>query len=207
MLPETLNGHSVSMENEDLGTYMIIWGEFVEIGGHNDYLTVSSNITWNATVQAYAANVTVTWEPLPGTPTVHLGEIGIRLPEGFNYITASASLYPDNLVLGEPTITTDTNGAELLRWTLGNPAPSVSSEEPQRYQAFHASGSGEATGEYSWVVANRVDIGTIGEVSGDIYRVGANATHVGSGASSARVRADLIETPDAVYVVSWSLER
>ncbi len=145
--------------------------------------------------------------PAAGNATIHLAEVGVRLPPGYTYVADSAAEFVDNLDTGEPESSLDSQGAELLRWQFDAPKPSLTQADSEASQTFHITGSGSLSGDYTWLVANRSDIGVISEISGTVYQVGANATHLGTGATSAKVEVDVIDASGTLYVVSWRLAR
>ena len=204
-LPETINQHSVTMATETIGEYTLYFGEFIEMSEHSDYLTVSGNATWDEPAQAYSYNVTISLTPGAGGTTVFLAEVGVRLPPGYDYVAGSAAGFGDNLDTGEPETGVDSQGSVLLRWQFSPPKPSLQTSDPTGNQVFQITGSGDLDGDYTWVMANREDIGSVSEVSGTVYQVTASATHVGTGRRSARVLADIIDTGGQIYLVSWSL--
>jgi hypothetical protein len=203
-LQENINQHSVSMLTEEIGEYTLYFGEFVEMGGHNDFITVSGNTSWNATATAYNYSITISLTPEAGGTKVHLAEVGVRLPPGYDYVAASAAEFGDNLDTSEPETGSDSQGAVLLRWQFDTPKPYLQTPDSVATQVFLISGSGELDGDYTWVVANREDIGAVSDLSGTVYQVTANATHLGSGKISAQVVADVIDTGSETYLVSWS---
>ncbi len=72
-------------------------------------------------------------------------------------------------------------------------------------QTFYVSGGESSEGEYAWVVANRTDVGALGEISGNKYIITAKATRPGDNVAVARIKADVIIAASDVYVVSWQL--
>lgn len=206
-LAENINRHSVSMLTEEIGEYTLSFGEFVQIGGHNDFITVSGNSSWNATALAYDYTISVSLTPEAGGTKIHLAEVGVRLPPGYDYLAASAAEFGDNLDTGEPETGSDAQGAVLLRWQFDIPKPHLQAPDSEATQTFQIIGSGELDGDYTWVVANREDIGSVSDISGTVYQVSANATHLGTGEITARVVADVIDTGSETFLVSWSLIR
>jgi hypothetical protein len=204
-LSETINQGNVSIETIDHGPFTLYFGELVQMGVHGEYLSVHGEIEWDGGAGAYKYTITVTWEPGGGTPTIHLVEVGARLPLGYSYQEGSAAEFGDNLSEDEPDETYDAEGAQLINWVFGTPLPSVSSSNPVEKQQFYLEGSGELDGDYAWVVANREDIGAVGEISGTLYTITATATDAATSQTTAQIVADIIEDSGITYVIQWQV--
>ena len=144
-------------------------------------------------------------QPDSGTPVVHLEEVGARLPLGYSYQPGSAADFADNLSTGEPDLTVDTLGAGMLNWALGTPQPEVSEGNPVETQVFYITGDEEMEGDYTWVLANREDVGAVGEIAGTKYQIMATATRPDDGKTTARIVADVMIGEGPVYIVSWQI--
>jgi len=204
-LSENVNRMDVTIQTEDKGMYTVYLGELIQPGEHNEYLNVDGEMVWDGDAEAYKYTVTVTWQPESGLPTIHLIEVGARIPAGYTYQSGSAALFAENLSTDEPDETIDTQGAYLLNWELGPPYPEVSEEDPVETQIFYITGEGEQEGHYGWVVANRDDIGAVGEITGTSYRITATATRPEDGETTARIVAEAMIEGGTTYIFSWQI--
>jgi len=204
-LSDNINDMQVNIETVDEGTYTLYLGEFIEPGEHSDYLGVTGNMTWDAGAGAYKYTITVTWQPESGIPTIHLVEVGARIPPGYSYVAGSAADFAENLSTDEPDETLDSQDAYLLNWPLGPPYPYVSETEPVQTQTFYINGSGDLEVHYAWVVANREDIGAIGEITGTHYEITATAMHPENNRTTARIIARVIIGGGNTYISSWQV--
>lgn len=204
-LPEKVNEMAVTIQYESKGVYTIYLGELIEPGEHNDYLSISGEIVWDESAQAYKYTITVTWQAESGRSVIHLEQIGARLPKGYVYVDGSAAEFPQNLANFDPAETLDTIGAYLLSWEFESPQPSVSQSVPVRTQTFYITGTGNLNGGYTWVVANREDIGAVGEFTGTLYRITAAATHPENSAIKSAIIAEVIVSGATMYTISWQI--
>ncbi len=210
MLPSTqlfenINQMEVTIQTEEKGTYTLYLGELIQPGEHNDYLDIDSEMVWVEEAQAYKYIITVTWQPEPGASTIHLVEVGARIPVGYSYQTGSAATFAENLSNDEPDETMDTHGAYLLNWELELPLPSVSEENPVQTQTFYITGEGSEEGHYAWVVANRDDIGAVGEITGASYRITATAIRPENSKTTAKIVADVMIEGGITHILSWQI--
>ena len=207
-LLENINQMEVAIQTEDKGPYTLYLGELIEPGGHSDYLDISGNITWDEGAAAYKYTITVTWQPSSGTPVIHLEEVGARLPLGYEYQQYSSAMFPENLSTDDSedklTKTLDTSGVWLLNWDLKSSNPSVSEGNPVQTQTFYITGEGSQEGHYGWVVASRSDIGAVGEITGNSYKITAAATRPGDGRTTAKIVAEVM-IGETTYIVSWQI--
>ena len=205
-LPENINQMEVAIETEEKGFYTLYLGELIEPGGHSDYLDIYGEVMWDEGAEAYKYTITVAWQPDSGTPVIHLEEVGARLPPGYSYQAGSAADFVDNLSTGEPDETIDMLGAYMLNWELGTPQPQVSEVIPVQTQTFYITGDGELEGNYAWVVANREDVGAVGEIAGTKYQITATATRSGDGRATAKILADVM-IGERTDIISWQILR
>lgn len=204
-LAEPVNGMNVSIQYESQGIYTIYLGEMVALGVHNPYLDVDGDIVWDEGVGKYKYTITVTWLPEPGAPTIHLAEVGARLPFGYSYDPGSAGLFEENLSTEPPAEFEDEVGACMLNWVLASPLPDVSEEDPTETQTFYFGTEGEYAleGSYAWVVANREDVGAVGEITGNLYHLTSTASSAGDGRTMATIDATVISENATLKIVSW----
>jgi len=204
VLSENLNGMAVTMQTETKGHYVLFAGEWVEGVGHNDWLSVIGDMVWDSGAGAYRYTITVTWQAESGT-TIHLAEVGARLPIGYSYQPGSAAGFVDNLSLDEPSDTLDGAEAHLLEWEFSPPHPYLDESNPTRTQIFYVIGEGALEDYYSWAVAQRSDIGAISELSGDVYIVIAIATRPEGGKVIATVVAEVMDMEGDISILSWQI--
>jgi len=204
-LPDNINGMQVNIQTVDRGTYTIYFGELIEPGGHSDYLDVTGNMTWDAGADAYKYTVNITWQAESGTPPIRLKEVGARIPVEYTYQALSAADFTENLSTDEPDETLDSQGAYLLNWILDNPYPYVSENESVQTQIFYINGSGEPEGHYAWVVANRQDIGAVGEIYGNAYKITATAINPENNRTTAEIVTKAIFGGGDTYIISWQI--
>ena len=205
-LQENVNQMEVSIDTENHGTYTIYLGEMIPIGVHNPYLDVDGEIVWDEGAGAYKYTITVTWLPDPGAPVIHLDEIGARLPLGYTYKPWSAGSFAGNLSTDEPDEILDAVGAYMLNWEFSEPSPSVSQANPVETQCFYFIGNGPLENDYTWVVADRSDVGAVGEITGHLYTITATASRPADGKTTARIVAQVI-SENTTDVISWQLIR
>jgi len=199
-LPQTLNGMGVTIQTEVKGDYNLYAGQLMTGSVHDDWLAVTGNIVEEAGVYKYT--ITVMWQAESGT-RIHVVEVGARLPVGHNYQPGSAAVFGDNLSTAEPNDTLDGAGAHMLKWALPPPYPYVEKDNPIRTQKFYVTGEGDQSGSYAWVVANRSDIGTVGEIRGTAYTITATATKDGE---IVAVVAEVLLPPEGeIFIVSWQI--
>jgi len=204
-LSDSINDMQVNIQTVDKGTYTVYLSEFIEPGEHSDYLDVDGEITWDPGADAYKYTITVTWQPNPGPPTIHLEEVGARIPVGYTYQALSAADFAENLSTDEPEEILDGQGAYLLNWDLGLPAPYVSEAQPVQTQIFHITGVGNLEDYYAWVVANRSDIGAVGEITGTAYQITARAVCPETGDTTATIVAEAMIGGGLTYITSWRI--
>jgi len=204
-LPDNINDMQVDIQTVDEGAYTLYLGEFIEPGEHSDYLDVTGNMTWDPGADAYKYTITVIWQPGSGAPTIHLEEVGARIPVGYSYQAGSAADFTENLSTDEPDETLDSQGAYLLNWVLSPPYPEVSETEPVQTQIFYITGSGDQGGHYAWVVANREDIGAVGEINGTFYEITATAVHPENNRTTAKIVTEVILDSENTYIISWQI--
>ncbi len=205
-LPQVLNGNNVSMQNELLGDYILYAGEWVTADSHSSWLLVSGDIEWDEIATAYKYTITVTWNAEP-TTTIHLSEVGAKIPIGYTYQGNSAAAFSENLSTDEPEDSLDLDGAHLLKWVFGPPRPSVSESSPTQTQTFYINGEEPLDNYYCWVVASREDIGYVSELNGTFYRTTVTATNSGNGEITATIVADVMLHEGNTYIMSWQADQ
>ena len=203
---DNINDMQVGIQTVNEGEYTLYLGEFIEPGEHSGYLDVTSNMTWDAGANAYKYAITITWEAESGTPPIKLEGVGARLPIGYSYVDESAADFTENLSTDEPDETPDSQGAYLLHWELPPPHPQVSDTEPVQTQIFYITGSGDQGGHYAWVVANREDVGAVGEINGTFYEITATAALPENSETTAKIVAKVIMEGQNTHIISWQIQ-
>lgn len=206
-LSESINQMQIAIQSEEKGTYTVCFGEVVGAGNHSNYLGVDGEMAWDEEAQAYKYTITVIWQPDSGAPTIHLVEVGARLPLGYSYQSGSAAGFADNLSTSEPDEVLDTFGAYMLTWEFELPYPSVSQGNPVETQNFYITGEGSQEGDYTWAVADRSDIGETGEITGTLWRITATATYPEDSEITAKIVADVILESGKTNIVSWQISK
>ena len=206
-LPQTVNGLNVSLTSNDhgAGTYTLYMGAFVETNVHFSYLNVRSSIE---PVSGNVYKYTITVRRL-ATCTIHLDQVGARLPEGFTYQAGSADAYANNITRTEPYIVND--GTDyLVNW--GDPhddtkglKKKIDSDDPYT-QTFHITGDSARSGQYAWVVARPDSIDVVGEITGSYYEITSTASDPDS-VQVAQIRADVMVVNDEAKIISWQVSR
>jgi len=208
-LPENVNQLQVEILAEDLGPYTLAYeDEVLDVSAseHYDWIALEGQMVWNEGAEAYNYTITVTRLP-ECDGGIKLTEVGARLPVGYSYEPSSAALFGDNLSTGEPDDTLDGAGAHMLGWDIPPPLPELTPEEPVATQAFYFTGEGDLVGDYTWIIASRSDIGTVGEVTGILHSITATATRPGDGKIMATVKADVIwdEGTGETRIILWQI--
>ncbi len=198
-LSDNVNRMQVDIQTDDKGVFTVYFGELVQAGSHNQHLGVSGDIVWDGGAEAWKYTITVTWQG--ETTVIHITEVGARLPPGYQYKPDSAASFPDNLSAAEPAEHQDSAGAYMYKWEFPEPYPDVSKNDPIETQSFYITGDGELEGDYSWVVANRTDIGEVGEMTGELYVITATASK--DSETTATIVADIIMIDSVPTIISW----
>ena len=205
-LPLALNGMDVAVATVDEGYYNLLAGEWVAGGdSHNDWLDVSTDIVWDGGAGYYKYTITVIWQP-DTSANVKLSEVGAYLPVGYSYLAGSAASFGENLSTDEPDDELDGHGAYLLEWEFPPPRPLLDEINNTATQIFYIDGSGDLDGAYAWVIAQRQDVGTVGEIEGNLYVITATAEQSGTGQTTAVIEATVMQSEGTLYIVSWQIK-
>jgi len=183
-LSENVNLMDVTVETEKTGKYVLYFGEFIEENKpQGDWLTVDGELDttpiWDDEIEdyKYKYTITVTWHS--GGETIHLAEVGGRLPLGCSYSNGSAALFDDNICTeDEPYLERqiDDNDAQMLNWKLTAPYPGVYLQEGEtRTQQFYVTGNQEDENDYGWAVAHVAHGTYYSEIGGCLYIITATA--------------------------------
>jgi len=205
-LPETINQMNVSIQTENFGIYTLYLSEMVELE-HHAYLDVYGEMVWDEGAEAYKYIITIEYRPEAGG-TIHLDEVGVRLPIGYGYQTGSSALFTENLSVYNPDVVVDALGSNMLNWVLED-GPKIDDDDPVKTQTFYVTGQGNQEGDYTWVLAGSSSIGLIGQYSGYLYKITATATIPENSEVAAIVTADVmiwIEA-DTADILAWQISK
>lgn len=205
-LPENINRMQVEILTDDKGPYTLAYyDKIIESGTHGDWIVISGDMVPEGEVYKYTITVSLDLEQT--TQTVHLEEVGVRLPVGYEYVTDSAYDFVENLSTDEPFDTQDYADAHMLSWELPPPRPSISGTEPTKTQIFYVDGEGEVQGDYTWIEAAEEDIGKVGEVTGTLFRITSIARSLQDSEIEARIIADVIydEGTGETRIIYWQV--
>ena len=203
ILDKELNGMNVSLSTVNQGYLTMYMGMLINPKVHQSYLQVLSEIEWEESLQVYRYTVQTT--KVAGSTVIHLNGIGARLPAGFTYIENSAASFPANLSRNEPTINYDNKGVQMVHWDFSPPLPSLSDSNPESTQVLYLQGNGDVAGYYSWVIANRADVGQVGEINGISYTITATARNSADNSVAALVVANIMLINGSAQIVSWEI--
>jgi len=204
-LEEPINGMNVSITTQNEGNFTLYAGDLIEPGEHFTFITFVEELVWDSGANAYRYTITVTY--LDTGSTVHINEVGARLPRDFVYVAGSAS---GNMSLAEPSQMLDGTGAVMVRWIFTNPGsrPTLKNNATIAHQTFYITGPRPPEGQYAWIVADRTDIGAVG-VTGGRYIITAEARRVGDNKLRATVRVDVILVTSGTSlfndVITWKV--
>jgi hypothetical protein len=199
-LTNDINGMTVTMSTEDHGDYTLYFGTLVETEGHSNYLRVQGDIIWDAAEEAYKYTITVTKQNTPST--IYITGVGARLPEGYTYQPGSANDFSGNLSQNEPEIAYDSTDAQMVNWTFLKV-----SVNPTKTETFYITGAGDLEDDYTWVAANRTDIGEVGEITGTLSTITATATDPADNRIAAQITAQVMLVGAPTKIVSWNISR
>jgi hypothetical protein len=116
--PITVNGMEVTTTYQGNGGYTLYLGEMIGTT-HPEWINLTASIVPDGAPDVYLFTITVTWQPGSGAPTIHLEEIGTKLPPGYTYVPGSADTFPGNLSDDEPDITEDDEWLVVDRQDIG----------------------------------------------------------------------------------------
>ncbi len=206
--PENINQMEVAIQAENKGTYTMYLGDLEDPSDKPGVVTISGNLSGvGGNRYLYTINITRTAEP--GGATIHLEEIGARLPVGYTYNgSATWSDGGEPIEDWDPKITQDSAGADLLqwKWKAAN-RPSITKDGGTVILTFYITGEGSREGNYVWTVADPVAYGLYGEITGTRYEIIATATRPEDGRTTAEIVAAIMKAGGAMYVMSWQITK
>ncbi len=207
-LPEQINHLSVNISTVSAGNFTLYLGDLVGFSSKSGVLSVTSNLTQNGT-NRYRYDIIVTREDVPGPETIHLQEVGARLPPGFSYNDTASRSDNKSLGSGNPIMTQDEAGAWMLQWQWSSSnRPKLEDAEGENIfiLSFYITGDDVPEGEYAWTLADASGYGLYGELIGGRYVITADAVRPGDNRTISRIIADLIRQGEGTnYITSWKI--
>lgn len=207
-LPEQVNHLSVNISTVSTGNFTLYLGDLVGFSSKPGVLSVTSNLTENGT-DRYRYDIIVTREDVPGPETLHLQEVGARLPLGFSYNDTASRSDGKPLGSGNPIMTQDEAGSWMLQWQWGaSIRPKLEDDEDDNIfiLSFYITGPDEPEGEYAWTVADAAGYGLYGELTGGRYIITADAVRPSDNRTISRIIAELIKQGGGTdYITSWRI--
>lgn len=211
VLPETVNGLSVNVLIEQVTT---LWGIVVGgSGGHADWMVVEGSMVYNEGLGVYIYTITITNQD---NSNIKLKEIMVRLPPDFEYIAETTS---SDFTTFDPTtydsilqITGDLDTGMVLDWVFPSPRPNIPGAPDPNHgiytvvtQTFQLNGPLGYSGDddYVWVVAERSDIGCVGEANA--YKITAQAKDGGTVVMTVRAGALKDVGMNVLSVSCWEI--
>jgi len=200
--PGDINQMPVGIETEDMGTYTLYLDELMEPGAgvHSDWVNIEGDIVLvGGTTYNYTIHIT---REESAAGNIRLIEVGAVLPMEYTYITDSAAGFPQNLSTDNPASSGETSyGATWIKWLWDTgQGPLITANHTQ---AFQIDGTGGTDGAYAWIVSQSNDVGTVGEITGSLYRITSTAIRPEDGIVTAEIMANVIIKGEAVYIFSW----
>lgn len=211
--PENINQMVVGIQAQNKGTKTLVLAGWSPITTeHPDYVRVTKSIAWDEGAQAYLYTVNVTWQVQSGSPNVFIEEIGVRIPADYNYVMDSTTR-SDNKTVSNPSppynpLNVD-GRADLLSWPWkdwhSQLRPLITDVVKVYTQTFYITGTESLGGSYALVKTDRGDIGTVGEITGTLYKITARARRPQDGRTTAEIVADLMMMGGVPYIMSWQI--
>lgn len=202
-LTEKVNQMEVTVQVDTSNVTLVLYsGELIQGKKQSDWLSVGSEIVGEATPYEY--KITVTWRAEPGTPEIHLKEVGGKLPLGYIYQPGSAAEFDDNLSYKDPDEFEDATGAYMVNWQLEPPLPSISETNPVKTQTFCITGEGDPENYYAWVVAGVT--GEVSEITGILYTITATAICPEDSETTGKIVCTVLKQQDGTKnIISWEV--
>ena len=203
-LPETVNGLSVTVLMERVTT---LFGIMVGAPGkHSDWMEVDGSMVYDDELELYVYTVTITNKHVSN---IMLDEILVKLPENFEYITGSTG---GNFTTDDPDPKGNPDSGITLIWDFQPPRPTVEGAPDPGHgiynvetQTFQLNGPAEPPegDDYTWVVAQRSDIGCVGEANA--YKITAQAKKGGTVVMTVKAGALKDNQTSEVLVSCWEI--
>lgn len=210
-LSDNVNGKAISIDVEDKGIFTLYCGDLIYVGSlppHYNWITTNGAAVCNGTGLGSTCNYTISVYLSEDASVEHkfIRELGAKLPSGYGYVENSSSLFSDNLAHYDPDDTGGDPGDEWIRWLWDQPvAPEIDHDNPTVNQTFQIIdlGTGSLVDDYTWVRVQSNDIGLVGEITGQRYKI--TSTAIGPATVDSVVEADVILVGGTVVVMSWQI--
>ena len=207
-LPEQINRMTVNISTNSSGNFTLYLGELRDFSSKPGVITVNGTIT-PAGGNRYMYTITVTRGDEPGPETMHLQEIGARLPIGYTYDDSASRSDGKPLGSSNPVQALDSVGAWMLQWFwISNDRPTLRDQEGENIftLSFYITGTASLEGEYTWTMADATGYGLYSEVTGGRYQITATARRPYDNRTIARITADVIMQDDGyTHIASWRI--
>ncbi len=211
-LTENINQMSVNMTTVNQGTYTFYLGGLAMPGAKSDRLSINSTVTWDSG-NRYRYVISIIRTAEPGAGTIHIQEVGARIPVGYTYDDSASRSdggpLLDNKPPGDnnPVMTQDAAGAYLLRWVwTASRRPVIEDTGGAFTFTFYITGTGSLDGEYCWTVCDPTAYGLCGEITGTWYQITAQARRPVDNRTTARIVTDIVkQTGGAIHILSWRI--
>ncbi|UCD09443.1 MAG: hypothetical protein JSU79_02030 [Dehalococcoidales bacterium] len=204
-LSDNVNGKTITLDIEDKGIFKLYCGDLIyvdDLPPHYDWLTTNGS----AVCDGGTCNYTITINYNGDSQQRKITEVGMKLPDGYDYVDNSSSLFPDNITFDDPDESGEGSAGKWIRW-LWNPGngPVISDVIPSVNQTFMIAGAGgfDDDDHYTWMQIQSVDIGVVGEITGERHTI--TSTAIGPETVDSVVEADVIIVGGSVYVMSWQI--
>lgn len=160
-------------------------------GVHNDFIEIYQTLVDNGGGYfTYTIHIEVAEECTPSV--VHLSQIGAGLPDNFYYVNGSSSGVTDQ----DPKIIDGQMSWPYSGSFSSSYKPAKLEAGESTTQTFQMFGTGTPERYYSWVIANRTDIGIISTCDG--YSIISEA-------GGTTINARVIKNMGMIYPVSWKI--
>ena len=205
-LSDNVNGKQISLDIEDKGIFKLYCGDLIYVDNlppHYDWMTTNGSVSFNGTDYTYT--ITVNW--VGDANQRKIIELGAKLPKGFEYITDSEDNYPDNVSFDNPDDMGSNSLGQWIDW-LWNPGfgPWISQANPtvnQTFQILDVSAGGVIGDHYTWVQVQSNDIGLVGEITGQRFKI--TSTAIGPETVDSVIEADIILVGGTAVIMSWQI--
>lgn len=210
-LTENINQMAVGIQTQNKGTFTMYFGGLTTLEDQYWKLSVSGSISW-VEDNRYRYQITIT---STANQTIHLEEVGARIPIGYLYETNSTTrsdgiTVPNPSPPYNPVITQDDQGAKLLSWPWkdwhSNLRPELSTIGATFTQTFYITGTGSLGGTYAWAEGDPNVIGVVGNITGTRYKITATATRPEDSRTTAEIVTNVIIKDDGtISILSWQI--
>ena len=205
-LSANVNGKTIELDVEDKGIFKLYCGDLIYVDGlppHYDWMSTNGTVACNGTSCNYT--ITVNW--YGDANQRKLIELGAKLPKGFEFVPGSPAEYDDNASFDDPDEIGNNSLGQWVNW-LWNPGsgPWISQANPTVTQSFNitdVSAGGVIGDHYTWVQVQSNDIGLVGEITGERFKIVSTA--IGPETVDSVIEADIILVGGTAVIMSWQI--